>query len=122
VVDARAAVEALAGRPAEDALVLARLHVTGARVPGRTLTASLHAAWNDGKPVTVGATPHCRITVGGRAVRTRTSLARGTLSCAFVLPRGSGGEQVRGTLSVTAPRTPAATAAFELRVTRPRPG
>jgi len=121
IVNARAAVELVAGRPATDELRLTKLHVLGRRVPGGTLTARLHASWGDDLPVVGGATPGCRITVRGKTIPTQRSLKDGVLACSFTLGHGSAGARVAGRLWITAPATPAATASFELSVTRPPP-
>jgi subtilisin family serine protease len=114
VVDARAAVERLAGRPSADAFALSGLRVRGARVAGSALDATVRVRWNDGTPVMLGAVPRCRIAVRGRTISSTPRLRGGVLACAFTLPRGSAGGRVTGRLWLTAPATPPAGARFEL--------
>jgi serine protease len=121
VVNARAAVELVSGKTTNDSLRLTGLRVLGRRAPGATLTARVRASWGDGLPVVGGATPRCRITLGGRAIATKRSLTDGVLSCSFTLGPGSGGAHLEGSLRITAPATPTATTSFELTVTRPSP-
>ncbi len=118
VVNARAAVELVSGKAATDELRLAGLRVLGRNAPGGTLTARLRASWGDGLPVDGGATPGCRVTVRGRSIATAQSVQDGVLACTFTLGSASGGARVAGSLSLTAPATPPATASFELTVTR----
>jgi subtilisin family serine protease len=120
IVNARAALESVLGRKAVDGLSLSSLRVAGARTPGTLLTATVRAAWNDAMPVAAGATPTCKVAVGGRAVRSRVTLATGILSCTFTVPAGSTGKHVAGSLALAAPALPAATAHFAFDVRRRR--
>ena len=65
VVNAQAAVESVLGRRAVDTLSFSRLRVAGVRTPGAALTATVRATWGDATPVVTGATPMCRLAVGG---------------------------------------------------------
>jgi subtilisin family serine protease len=120
IVNARAALESVLGRKAVDALSLSSLRVAGARTPGTLLTATVRAAWNDEMPVVAGATPTCKVAVGGKAVRSRVTLGSGILSCTFTVPAGSTGKYVAGSLALAAPARPAATARFAFTVRRRR--
>ncbi len=119
VVDAKAAVELVSGKPTTDALRLAGLRVLGKRVAGATLTARIRVSWGDGLPVVGGATPKCRVTIGGQTIATQRAIEDGVMSCSFTVGRESSGNRVVGRLSIAAPATPPALASFELTVTRP---
>src|SRR5439155_968533 len=86
VVNAQAAVESVLGRRAVDTLSFSRLRVAGVRTPGADLTATVRATWSDAAPVVTGATPTCRLAVGGKALPSRAALSAGLVSCAFTLP------------------------------------
>jgi subtilisin family serine protease len=120
VVDAHAALESVLGHDAIDALSLSDLRLAGARAPGTPLTTSVRATWDDGMPVVAGATPACNAAVGGTAMRTTVALSTGILSCRFTLPAGSSGTHVTGSLVVSAPALPTATARFAFDVRRRR--
>jgi subtilisin family serine protease len=120
IVNARAALESVLGRKAADALSLSNLRLAGARTPGTALTATVRAAWSDELPVVAGATPICSVDVGGRAVRTRVSLATGIVSCTFTLPARSAAKHARGSLALAVPALPTATTAFAFDVRRRR--
>jgi subtilisin family serine protease len=118
VVDARAALESVLGHDAVDAVSLSDLHLAGLRSPGTRLTATVRATWSDEMPVVAGATPSCRAAVGGTAVRARVALSTGIVSCTFTLPPRSSGKHVTGSLVLSAPPVPAATARFAFDVRR----
>jgi subtilisin len=121
VVNARVAVEQLIGRTATDEMALAGLRLLGRRAPGNTITTRAQARWSDGLPIAVGATPRCRIVAGSKTIRSTAALRDGTLTCEFMLPASSAGARVTGTVWLTAPATPPASASFEFPVTRPPP-
>jgi subtilisin family serine protease len=116
VLNARAALESVTGRSSADALVLSRLHVSGMRRPGVELQATVQAAWADASPVILGATPSCRIAVGGKGIRSHASLAAGRLRCAFTLSPRSAGNRVTGTVTLAAAATPPVTASFAFTI------
>jgi len=118
VVNAQAAVESVLGRRAVDTLSFSRLRVAGVRTPGAALTATVRATWSDATPVVTGATPTCRLAVGGKALRSRAALSAGVVSCAFTLPPRSAGKRVTGSVVLAAAATPPATASFAFSVRR----
>src|SRR5205823_5101450 len=118
VVNAQAAVESVLGRKAVDALSFSKLRVAGARTPGMPLTASVRATWSDAMPVVAGATPSCRLTVGGKALRSRAMLTAGVVTCSFTLPRRSAGKRVTGSVGLAAAAAPLVTANFAFSVRR----
>jgi len=118
VVNAQAAVESVLGRRAVDTLSFSRLQVAGVRTPGAALTATVRATWSDATPVVTGATPTCRLAVGGKALRSRAALSAGVVSCAFTLPPRSAGKRVTGSVVLAAAATPPATASFAFSVRR----
>jgi subtilisin family serine protease len=120
IVNARAALESVLGRKAADALSLSSLRLAGARTPGTSVTATVRATWSDELPVVAGASPTCRVDVGGKAVRTRVSVATGIFSCTFTVPARSAGKHVSGTLALEAAALPPATTAFGFDVRRRR--
>jgi subtilisin family serine protease len=116
VIDARAAVESVLGRTAVDSLALSKLRVAGVRTPGKALTATVDATWSDATPVVAGATPTCRLAIGGKALRARAALSAGVVSCAFTLPLRSAGKRVAGSVAVTAAAAQPVTASFAFSV------
>ncbi len=116
VLNARAALESVTGRSSADSLALSGLRIARPRLPGERIRVSVEASWDDGGPVALGATPSCRITVGGIAMHTSAALEAGSETCSFVLPKRSGGLRVAGTVSVSAVGVPAATASFRFAV------
>jgi subtilisin family serine protease len=107
VLDAQAAVEAAAGRPSVDSIVLSDLQVSRPRTPGARMLVTVQAAWSDGPDVVAPTPAACLVNVGATALRTTAAIGR----CSFKLPAGSAGALVRGTVSVGA-----AKAAFSFRV------
>ncbi|HWE82082.1 MAG TPA: S8 family serine peptidase [Gaiellaceae bacterium] len=118
VVDARAAVESVAGRSAGDAIALAKLRISRPRGPGSRVEATVDARWADGAVIRMGAKPSCAIAVAGANLHVSTRLAAGILTCDATLPRGSAGKPVIGSISVSASGAATATAAFHFAVTR----
>lgn len=116
VLNANAAVESAAGRSSADTIELARLHVSGPRRQGAKLAATVAATWADGTPILLGATPSCRITVGGAALRTSSTLKDGRVTCSFDLPPDSAGLEASGTVVVEAPDASAASAPFRFAI------
>jgi subtilisin family serine protease len=112
VLDAKAAVESVAGHPAVDSIALANLRVSRPRRPGSRVTVTVKAGWGDGGPIDVGGIPSCRIDVLGAAVRATSSLEGGVATCSFTLPAASAGAEVSGTVNVAAPGAQTASASF----------
>jgi subtilisin family serine protease len=118
VVNAQAAVESVLGRKAVDTVSFSRLRIAGTRTSGMPLTATVRATWSDSMPVVAGATPSCRLAVGGRTLRSRVVLSAGVVSCAFTLPHRSAGKRVTGSVALAAAAAPPATASFAFSVRR----
>jgi subtilisin family serine protease len=118
IVNAQAAVESALGRKAVDTLSLAKLRVAGVRSSGMPLTATVRATWSDSMPVVTGATPSCRLAVGGKGLRSKALLSAGVVSCAFTLPRRSAGKRVTGSVTLATAASPPVTASFAFSVRR----
>jgi subtilisin family serine protease len=118
VVNAQAALESVLGRKAVDAFAFSKLRLTGTRTSGMPLTASVRATWNDSMPVVAGATPSCRLAIGGKTLRSRVVLSAGVVSCAFTLPRRSAGKRVTGSVALAAAAMPPVSASFAFSVRR----
>jgi subtilisin family serine protease len=118
VVNAQAAVESVLGRKAVDTFSFSKLRVAGAHTSGMPLTASVRATWSDSMPVVAGATPTCRLAVGGKALRSRALLTAGVVTCSFTLPHHSAGKRVTGSVALAAAATPPVTASFAFSVRR----
>src|SRR5439155_8792970 len=98
VVNAQAAVESVLGRTAVDTLSFSRLQVAGVRTPGAALTATVRATWSDATPVVTGATPTCRLAVGGKALRSRAALSAGVGAGSLTRSPRSAGQRVPTTI------------------------
>lgn len=101
VVNANAAVESVTGRSSADTIGLSKLRVSRPRAAGVRILATVRASWgDDAAPAGLGAHASCRIAVGTRSVSASARLAAGLATCAFRLPKGSGGGEVKGSVSV----------------------
>ena len=116
VLDARAAAESVTGRSSDDAFVLRGLSVTRPRRPAHVVKATVEATWADGTTVTTGAAPACRIWSGARTIRSSARLAAGVVTCKFTPPGWSAGQQLQGSVTMSAPNASTATARFRIAV------
>ncbi len=90
----------LANKPALT-LTVQRLFATPARPrAGKPFAVKLAARRSDtNRGITAGVVT-CRVLLDGKPVRARGSVAGGAASCSLVLPKGSAGKLLRGTIAV----------------------
>ncbi len=116
VLNARAAVESVAGKTSADTIVLAGLRVSTPRGPGAKIVATVKARWGDGTQVLRGATPSCRIDVGAAVLHTSSRLRGGLVTCTFTLPAAGAGKLVIGTMSLASATGPPVAAPFRFSI------
>jgi subtilisin family serine protease len=117
VLNAAAAVERASGRSSADTVTLSNVSVSGAAVPGKTMTATGSFSWGDNTPVASG-TATCDAAAGTTLVTTVTFSA-GVVSCSWQLPSTAAGQAGTGHLAATDSSGNQASAGFSFRVGKP---
>ena len=100
VVNAKAAVELVTRKSADDAVVIGDPRFAGRVEGGGSASATADVTYQDGAPIAAGAAT-CTASVGGRELAaTEQKLADGVVSCSWDVPAALGGQRLSASVAV----------------------